>query len=85
MKKLEKAHLDNGISCIRISQDNAVVYSSSFDSVIKAHGLKSATLLKEFKGHSSYISEFHIMEDDNRMISASGDGTLRVWNLKSTI
>lgn len=25
------------------------------------------------------------MEDDDRMLTASGDGTMRVWNLASTV
>jgi WD40 repeat-containing protein SMU1 len=84
VKKLEKAHTEHGITCIRFNEGLSIVYSSSFDKVIKSHGLKSASLLKEFKGHSGPVSEFHLMEDQDRMISASGDGTLRIWNLVST-
>ena len=41
-------------------------------------------MLKEFKGHTGPISDFHLLENDDRMISSSGDGTLRIWNLIST-
>jgi len=41
--------------------------------------------MKEYKGHSGPISNFHLMEDDDRMLTASGDGTMRVWNLASTV
>ena len=84
VKKMEKAHLDKGITCIRFNQGLSIVYSSSFDSVVKSHGLKNASLLKEFQGHSGQITDFHLMENQDRMISASGDGTLRIWNIIST-
>lgn len=84
IKKLEKAHTENGITCVHFNESISIIYSSSFDKVIKAHGLKSASLLKEFKGHSGPVLDFQMLESDDRMISASGDGTLRVWNLIST-
>jgi WD40 repeat protein len=84
IKKLEKAHTENGITCIRFNESISIIYSSSFDKVIKSHGLKSASLLKEYKGHSGPITDFQLIEDEDRMISASGDGTLRIWNLIST-
>lgn len=84
IKKLEKVHPDNGITCIRFNEGLSIIYSSSFDKVLKSHGLKSASLLKEFNGHSGSISDFHLMEEDDRMVTASGDGTMRIWNLIST-
>ncbi|CAI2365889.1 unnamed protein product [Moneuplotes crassus] len=84
VKKIEKAHTDHGITCVRFNDKLSIVYSSSFDTVLKSHGLKNTSLLKEYKGHSGQITEFHLMEDQDRMISASGDGTLRIWNLIST-
>jgi len=85
VKKLEKAHPENGITWIRFNESLSIIYSSSFDKILKSHGLKSAALMKEYKGHSGPISNFHLMEDDDRMLTASGDGTMRVWNLASTV
>lgn len=69
---------------MRFNENLSIVYSSSFDTILKSHGIKNTSLLKEFKGHTGEITEFHLMEDQDRMISASGDGTLRIWNLVST-
>lgn len=33
------------------------VLSGSFDGTIKVHGLKSGKMLKEFRGHTSYVND----------------------------
>lgn len=40
MRKLEKAHT-KGVTCLLFSRDNSQVVTSSFDAVIRIHGLKS--------------------------------------------
>ena len=47
------------------------------------HGLKSGKMLKEMRGHSSYVNDAGYSADGARVISASSDGTVRVWDAKS--
>uniref|UniRef100_A0A8B9SZK5 WD40 repeat-containing protein SMU1 n=1 Tax=Anas platyrhynchos TaxID=8839 RepID=A0A8B9SZK5_ANAPL len=48
------------------------------------HGLKSGKTLKEFRGHSSFVNEATFTQDGHYIISASSDGTVKVWNVKTT-
>uniref|UniRef100_A0AAY5F4M5 WD40 repeat-containing protein SMU1 n=1 Tax=Electrophorus electricus TaxID=8005 RepID=A0AAY5F4M5_ELEEL len=48
------------------------------------HGLKSGKCLKEFRGHSSFVNEATFTPDGHHIISASSDGTVKIWNVKTT-
>lgn len=44
----------------------------------RIHGLKSGKLLKEFRGHTSYVNDAIFTNDGSRVISASSDCTVKV-------
>lgn len=44
----------------------------------RIHGLKSGKLLKEFRGHSSYVNDAIFTTDGSRVITASSDCTVKV-------
>uniref|UniRef100_A0A6B2E7C1 WD40 repeat-containing protein SMU1 n=1 Tax=Phlebotomus kandelakii TaxID=1109342 RepID=A0A6B2E7C1_9DIPT len=83
LRRFEKAHF-KGITCLQFSRDNSQIVSSSFDHSIRLHGLKSGKMLKEFKGHTSFVNEAVFTADGHNIISASSDGTVKVWSLKTT-
>ncbi|BFF91093.1 GL24105 [Drosophila persimilis] len=83
LRKFEKAHT-KGITCLQFSRDNSQVLSASFDYTVRLHGLKSGKMLKEFKGHSSFVNEATFTPDGHSVLSASSDGTVKVWSLKTT-
>jgi WD40 repeat-containing protein SMU1 len=47
------------------------------------HGLKSGKMLKEFRGHTSYVNDAIYSPDGSQVISCSSDATVRVWDSKS--
>ncbi|VDN29808.1 unnamed protein product [Gongylonema pulchrum] len=49
----------------------------------RVHGLKSGKCLKELRGHSNFVNDAKYTEDGHMCVSASSDGTVRVWNLKT--
>lgn len=44
----------------------------------RIHGLKSGKLLKEFRGHTSYVNDAIFTTDGSRVITASSDCTVKV-------
>jgi len=47
------------------------------------HGLKSGKMLKEFRGHTSYVNYAIYSSDGSQVISGSSDSTVRVWDAKT--
>lgn len=50
----------------------------------RIHGLKSGKTLKIFRGHTSFVNDCTFNLDGTRVISASSDGTFKVWDTKTT-
>jgi WD40 repeat protein len=50
----------------------------------RIHGLKSGKTLKIFRGHTSFVNDCTFNLDGTRIISASSDGTFKVWDTKTT-
>lgn len=83
LRRFEKAHT-KGITCLSFSRDNSQILSASFDHLIKLHGLKSGKMLKEFRGHTSFVNEAVFSADHHHILSASSDGSVKVWSMKTT-
>jgi len=83
LRKFEKAH-GKGITCLQFSKDNSQILSASFDMLVRANGLKSGKTLKEFRGHTSYVNSVMFSPDGHNVISGSSDGTVKIWNTKTT-
>ena len=45
----------------------------------RIHGLKSGKLLKEFRGHTSFVNNAIFTSDGSRIITASSDFTVKVF------
>ncbi|XP_055314739.1 WD40 repeat-containing protein SMU1 [Sitodiplosis mosellana] len=83
LRRFDKAHI-KGVTALQFSRDNGQVLSASFDHTIRLHGLKSGKMLKEFKGHTSFVNEVCFTVDGHSIISGSSDGTVKVWSVKTT-
>ncbi|KAI9141881.1 WD40 repeat-containing protein SMU1-like protein [Paraphysoderma sedebokerense] len=83
LRRFENAHT-NGVTCVRFDNSAGKVVSGGFDGVVRIHGLKSGKMLKEFRGHSSFVNSVAYTIDGSRIISGSSDGTVRIWDSKTT-
>jgi WD40 repeat-containing protein SMU1 len=55
LQKFERAHGD-GVTSVYFSNDSTQVLSASFDGSMRVHGLRSGRMLREFRGHKSYVN-----------------------------
>lgn len=77
VRRYESAH-SQGVTCLVFSKDNSQLVSGSFDSTIRVHGLKSGKLLKELRGHTSFVNYVCYTVEGNQLLSASSDGSVKV-------
>ncbi|KAI8853356.1 putative vesicle coat complex COPI, beta [Chytridium lagenaria] len=82
IRRFISAH-SQGVTSVKFSKDNTQVLSGSFDFTLRLHGIKSGKMLKEFRGHISYVNDVQFSADGSRVYSASSDGTLKIWDSKS--
>jgi WD40 repeat-containing protein SMU1 len=55
LRRFESAH-SQGITSLALSRDGSHILSASYDGLARVHGLKSGKMLKEFRGHTSYVN-----------------------------
>ncbi|RCI04188.1 hypothetical protein CU098_011295 [Rhizopus stolonifer] len=82
-KRIPVAHTE-GVTCVCFSKDSTQILSGSYDQTVRIHGLKSGKMLKEFRGHQSFINSVVYSADNTRILSASSDGNVKIWDAKST-
>ena len=87
LRQFENAHR-GAISCLDFSADASHVLSGSHDSTCREFGLRASRMLKEFRGHSSYVNSCSYVTVEGGspsllVVSASSDGTVRVWDGRS--
>ena len=83
MRRYQKAH-SAGVTSLTFAPDNTQLLSGSFDQTARIHGLKSGKTLREFRGHQSYVNDCVYTIDGSRILTVSSDGTVKVWDAKTT-
>jgi len=83
IKNFEKAHED-GVCWVNWSRDGSQLLTGSFDMTARIHGLKSGKTLKLFRGHSSFVNSAVYTPDGARIVTASADGRIKIWDTRTT-
>lgn len=82
------AHNGAVVSCLAFSYDGTHFLSGSHDTTCREFGLRTSRMLKEFRGHNSYVNScyYSLVDggDQLRVLTGSADGTVRVWDGKSS-
>ena len=73
VRRFDKAH-SQGVTCLCFSRDSTQLCSASYDASMRMHGLKSGKMLKEMRGHTSYINHCVYTMDGLRLVSVSEYG-----------
>ena len=82
--ELDKVH-SGAINCLDFSQDGSKILSGSQDGTSREFGLRTKRMLKEFRGHSSFINCCRYIvpskncKQDLLVATASADSTVRIW------
>ena len=79
VKAFPKCH-EQGVTHVSFSPDLQSVLSCGFDNQIRVLGMKSGRVLKEFPGHESYVNCALWLEDAKMILSASHDGSIKLWD-----
>ncbi|KAF9114735.1 Serine/threonine-protein kinase smu1 [Mortierella sp. AM989] len=82
LRRYSPAH-QGGVTSICFSPDGTQVLSASFDLTVRLHGLKSGKLLREFRGHTSFVNHASFSLDGTQVMSSSSDGTIKIWDYKT--
>lgn len=82
VRKLDKAH-DAAITSIQFSRDSLQILTASFDQIARIHGLKTGKVLKEFRGHTSYVNAAIYTSDGTRVVTCGSDGRVKVFDAKT--
>ena len=67
----------------QVSKDQSLYACGNSTGSIFIFDFENGELLHELKGHKTSVQELAFSDDNRRLISASMDGTRRVWNLES--
>ncbi|RUS92892.1 hypothetical protein DSM106972_097870 [Dulcicalothrix desertica PCC 7102] len=70
------------VRAIAISPDGETFASGDDDKDIVLWDIKTRTLIRTLKGHSSFISSLAFSPDGQTLASGSWDNTIKLWNLK---
>lgn len=67
-----------------VSQGEAVIATGSKDTTMRLWDPRDGQAVRVFAGHEEGILDVRFSEDGGSLLSASGDGSLRLWDLIST-
>lgn len=52
------------------------------DNILQLYSIETASVVKTFEGHNSWIDEVRFTPDGKRLISTSRDKTIRIWSVE---
>lgn len=93
LRRFVNAH-ENGVTSLCFSSNKQQICSASYDGSVRwrresglrgrIHGLKSGKTLKTMRGHSSYVNYAAFTIDEQHVVSASSDGTVKYWDVSTS-
>lgn len=79
IKSFSNVH-QNGVTSVSFCADQQSLLTTGFDNNVHILGMKSGRILKELRGHTSYVN-CAIWLDESTVLSGSHDGTVKIWDL----
>ncbi|KAJ2846801.1 hypothetical protein IWW36_004172, partial [Coemansia brasiliensis] len=69
--------------CVLFDRTGRRMITGSDDYLVKVWCTRSGFLINTFKGHQDVVTDIALNVENTMLASASADGTVRVWNIKS--
>ncbi len=80
----ELAGLEGGATCVAVSPDASTVAIGEPSGKVRLFTLADQKLVATLEGHSAVVSGLAWSADNQRLVTAGQDSTLRVWNRDGT-
>ena len=97
LRTIETSAAQSGLACLHFSPQGSQLLTASRDGTCREFGLRTARMLKEFRGHTAYLTGcFYqlvaaaVVDDPSQqqqqlvVVTSSGDGSVRLWNGTTT-
>ncbi|KAJ2451316.1 hypothetical protein EV183_003688 [Coemansia sp. RSA 2336] len=69
--------------CVLFDRTGRRMITGSDDYLVKVWCTRSGFLINTFKGHQDVVTDIALNTENTMLASASADGTVRVWNIKT--
>ncbi|MHA1986328.1 MAG: hypothetical protein ACW98D_06810, partial [Promethearchaeota archaeon] len=78
-------HHENGVTCVKISNDGSKVASGCLDNVVKVWDLNEKKCILEKYDHTKEIVSIVFQQDNKYLVTASKDSNIKVWNIADQV
>lgn len=81
---IARMQLHDGIALMRCHRESAMVAVALVNFVILVVDLDTKVVIRKFEGHSAKINDVTFSPDSRWLVSASMDGTIKIWDIPSS-
>lgn len=71
---------DRGLACVEFSEDGRTIFAGGKDQIIFEYDTHTGMVVRQLKGHKSLVRSLHLDSANNRIVSGSYDGSVKVWD-----
>lgn len=70
-------------SVYALAANETMIAAGGPESIVKLWDVRSGKPITKFIGHTDMVRDFLISQDNDRIMSASSDGTVKVWSMRA--